>query len=128
MSTRRSRRTGKSGASRTKRASRASRKPASPKPEPDYIAASFGHFTKYATNSVAPDGRRLTLYGVDVVLSQQGGQLSVNPLIPRIAPLHNLIKKHPKADKFTFDAGRWRVIQGVPPVTARYGKTTRRVA
>lgn len=76
---------------------------------PDYISAVISADVKWVTDSFAKD-RRIALYGIDVALSQEGSELSIDPVIPCMGQLCKLVKKYASCSVFRFDKVKqvWR--------------------
>ena len=61
---------------------------------------------KYVTDLIIKD-RRVCLRGIDICICAEGSKVSVDPVIPCVGPLLQLLKANPKLDDITFKGKKW---------------------
>jgi len=70
----------------------------------DYITGSFeAESSKWVSDHIVKD-RRIALYGIRINLcTGKNGRVEMNPEIPCMGPLMEVIKKHPYEHEFVFN-------------------------
>jgi hypothetical protein len=70
----------------------------------DYITGSFEPASSKWVSDHIVRGRRIALYGIRInFCTAKNGSVEMNPEIPCMGPMMEVIKKHPQEHEFVFD-------------------------
>lgn len=80
---------------------------------PDILHASLVadvNSTEWISDSIIR-GRRIRLRGIGVHAIQEGGKLSLSPVLPHVAKALALLKRHPRCNDLTWTGIEWKRTQ-----------------